>query len=101
MFGQLLGDVDRQVVLLLGVYHFDGLKLVHQYTGVTYQMCIRDRKDIMQGLVISISSAKKYFYIQTPYFLPTEAVLGAMQTAALSGVCLLYTSRTFRGRSER
>ena len=43
-------------------------------------------KDIMQGLVISISSAKKYFYIQTPYFLPTEAVLVAMQTAALSGV---------------
>ena len=40
----------------------------------------------MQGLVISISSAKKYFYIQTPYFLPTEAVLVAMQTAALSGV---------------
>ena len=36
MFGQLLGDVDRQVVLLLGVYHFDGFKLVHQYTGVTY-----------------------------------------------------------------
>ena len=43
-------------------------------------------KDIMQGLVISISSAKKYFYIQTPYFLPTEAVLVAMQTDALSGV---------------
>ncbi|MCR6508059.1 MULTISPECIES: cardiolipin synthase [Bacteroides] len=43
-------------------------------------------KDIMQGLVMSISSAKKYFYIQTPYFLPTEAVLVAMQTAALSGV---------------
>ena len=43
-------------------------------------------EDIMQGLVISISSAKKYFYIQTPYFLPTEAVLVAMQTAALSGV---------------
>ena len=43
-------------------------------------------KDIMQGLAISISSAKKYFYIQTPYFLPTEAVLVAMQTAALSGV---------------
>lgn len=43
-------------------------------------------KDIMQGLVMSISAAKKYFYIQTPYFLPTEAVLVAMQTAALSGI---------------
>ena len=43
-------------------------------------------KEIMQGLVMAISGAKKYFYIQTPYFLPTEAVLIAMQTAALSGV---------------
>lgn len=43
-------------------------------------------KDIMQGLVMAISTARKYFYIQTPYFLPTEAVLVAMQTAALSGV---------------
>ena len=29
---------------------------------------------------------KKYFYMQTPYFLPTEPVLTAMQTAALAGV---------------
>lgn len=43
-------------------------------------------KEIMQGLVMAISDAKKYFYIQTPYFLPTETVLIAMQTAALSGV---------------
>lgn len=43
-------------------------------------------KEIMQGLVMAISGAKKYFYIQTPYFLPTEAVLIALQSAALSGV---------------
>lgn len=43
-------------------------------------------KEIMQGVVVSISAAKKYFYIQTPYFLPTESVLLAMQTAALAGV---------------
>ena len=43
-------------------------------------------KEIMQGLVMAISGAKKYFYVQTPYFLPTETVLVAMQTAALSGV---------------
>ncbi|MCD8182894.1 MAG: cardiolipin synthase [Bacteroides sp.] len=43
-------------------------------------------KDIMQGLMLAITGAKKYFYIQTPYFLPTEAVAIAMQTAALSGV---------------
>ena len=40
----------------------------------------------MQGLVLAINSAKKYFYIQTPYFLPTEPILTALQTAALAGV---------------
>lgn len=43
-------------------------------------------KEIMQGLTKAISEAKEYFYMQTPYFLPTEQVLAAMQTAALSGV---------------
>ena len=43
-------------------------------------------KEIMQGLTVAITSAKKYFYMQTPYFLPTEQILAAMQTAALSGV---------------
>ena len=42
--------------------------------------------EIMQGLTVAISGAKKYFYMQTPYFLPTEQILGAMQTAALAGV---------------
>ena len=43
-------------------------------------------KEIMQGLTVAITSAKNYFYMQTPYFLPTEQILAAMQTAALSGV---------------
>lgn len=43
-------------------------------------------KEIMQGLTMAVSGAKKYFYMQTPYFLPTEQILAAMQTAALSGV---------------
>lgn len=34
----------------------------------------------------AISSAKRRVYIQTPYFLPTEALLRALQTASLSGV---------------
>lgn len=41
---------------------------------------------IMQGLVLALTRAKKYFYIQTPYFMPTEPVICAMQTAALAGV---------------
>ena len=35
---------------------------------------------------MAVSEAKKYFYMQTPYFLPTEPMLIAMQTAALAGV---------------
>ena len=43
-------------------------------------------KSIMQGLALAIHNAKTYFYMQTPYFLPTEPILFAMQTAALAGV---------------
>lgn len=43
-------------------------------------------REIMQGLTLAINCSKKYFYIQTPYFLPTEPILEALQTAALSGV---------------
>jgi len=43
-------------------------------------------KEIMQGLVMAIANARKYFYIQTPYFLPNEPILTALQTAALAGV---------------
>ena len=42
--------------------------------------------EIMQGYVRIISSAQRYVYIQTPYFLPTEPVLFALKTAALGGV---------------
>ncbi|MEG1838867.1 MAG: cardiolipin synthase [Bacteroidaceae bacterium] len=43
-------------------------------------------KEIMQGLTLAIMNARKYFFIQTPYFLPTETILSALQTAALAGV---------------
>lgn len=42
--------------------------------------------DIMQGYVRILMEAKKYVYIETPYFMPTEPVLFAMRTAALAGV---------------
>ena len=42
--------------------------------------------DIMQGLLLAITSAKKYLYIQTPYLLPTESILLALKTVALAGV---------------
>ena len=40
----------------------------------------------MQGLMMAICSARRYFYVQTPYFLPDEEVKTALQTAALAGV---------------
>lgn len=42
--------------------------------------------EIMQGLTIAITTAKKYVYIQTPYFLPSETILAALQSAALAGI---------------
>ncbi|MFA6873338.1 MAG: cardiolipin synthase [Bacteroidaceae bacterium] len=43
-------------------------------------------KGIMQGLTLAITSSKQYFWIQTPYFIPTEPILSALQNAALAGV---------------
>lgn len=43
-------------------------------------------REIMFGLTKVLQGAGKYFYMQTPYFLPTESMLQAMQQAALSGV---------------
>lgn len=43
-------------------------------------------RDIMQGMLMAILSSRKYIYIQTPYLLPTEPILLALKTVALSGV---------------
>ena len=47
--------------------------------------------EIMQGYVRAITAAKRYIFIETPYFLPNEPVLFALKTAAVAGVdvCLL------------
>jgi cardiolipin synthase len=42
--------------------------------------------DIMQGYVRIINEARSYVYIETPYFMPTEPVMFAIKTAALSGI---------------
>jgi cardiolipin synthase len=42
--------------------------------------------EIMQGYIRLILSARRYIYIETPYFLPNEPVLFALKTAAASGV---------------
>ncbi len=47
---------------------------------------ITEWPDIMQGYVRILLEARRYVYMETPYFLPTEPVLFAMRTAALAGV---------------
>jgi len=42
--------------------------------------------EIMQGYVHAILAARRYVYIETPYFLPNEPVLFALKTAAVGGV---------------
>ncbi|MDR3141418.1 MAG: cardiolipin synthase [Tannerellaceae bacterium] len=43
-------------------------------------------RTLLQAIIFMIANAKKYIYIQTPYFLPTEGLNQALQTAALGGV---------------
>ena len=42
--------------------------------------------NLLQATVNIIIGAKKYIYMQTPYFLPSESLLQALQMAALSGI---------------
>ena len=47
---------------------------------------VSDWPEMMQGYVRILLEAKRYVYIETPYFLPTEPVMFAMRVAALAGV---------------
>jgi cardiolipin synthase len=45
------------------------------------------REDLVRESYLKmISSARRSVYLQTPYFIPDESVLGALRVAALSGV---------------
>lgn len=43
-------------------------------------------RTLLQATIFAIANAKRYVFIQTPYFLPTEGLNQALQTAALGGV---------------
>lgn len=43
-------------------------------------------RTLLQAAIFMIANAKKYIYIQTPYFLPTEGLNQALQIAALGGI---------------
>lgn len=45
-----------------------------------------DWENIQQGIFVAITTATRYVYVQTPYFMPTEIIMSALQAAALGGV---------------
>ncbi len=45
-----------------------------------------DWNSIMQAYFYLISTAKRYVYMSTPYFIPNESILTAIKTISLSGV---------------
>jgi len=45
-----------------------------------------DWQSIMQAYFTAITTAEKYVFISTPYFLPNESIMTALKTAALGGV---------------
>ena len=62
--------------------------------------------EIMQGFVRIILAARRYIFIETPYFLPNEPILFALKTAALAGVdvrvmCPLYSDARFLDWASR
>ena len=62
----------------------------HEAGDVDMQLVTAGPVDKWNNLVLcfqqAIASASRRIYIQTPYFLPTDALLKALQGAALSGV---------------
>lgn len=71
----------------IGKKYFPDLPEINtQYAQIVGAGPDSDWPNIMQGLLMAISTAKKYVYITTPYFIPTEEVLNALQVAALGGI---------------
>jgi len=88
-----------QIVFMLNWYFVskEGLKFSDRYfpdTGTPGNICVQiaasgpdsDWASIMQAFFVAISTAKSQVLITTPYFIPNEAVLEALKTAALGGV---------------
>lgn len=65
---------------------FDKVVTNNCLTQIVTSSPITPWPDIMQGYVRVLLQAHRYVYMESPYFLPTEPVLFAMRTAALSGV---------------
>ena len=56
------------------------------YTQIVHSGPDTEWESILQGLLTLFGNAKKHIYIHTPYFLPPDSLLIAMQMAGLSGI---------------
>jgi len=94
--GSAVGNL--QVIFLTDWYFTTNTLLNEQMYFPKYKPCEKclvqivtsgpdsDWESIMQAYFYTISTATKYIYISTPYFIPNESILTAIKTVALSGV---------------
>lgn len=79
--------VDRTLISSRRYYpQSDGSVIPVCLTQIVTSSPIAPYPEIMQGYVRLILAARRYIYIETPYFLPTESVLFALKTASLGGI---------------
>jgi cardiolipin synthase len=78
--------IASKKMVLSSIYYPD----MPQYAGNLMQIAVDGPigrwRNLMQAAIRIIAGSNKYVYIQTPYFLPTEDIVHAMQLAALGGV---------------
>ncbi|WP_051541209.1 cardiolipin synthase [Caldalkalibacillus mannanilyticus] len=79
-------QASKQKVAFMDYYYFS--KKTYGDTGVQIVSTGPDTEweKIKNGLIKTILSAKKYVYLQTPYFIPDDSFLEALRIASLSGV---------------
>ncbi|MDR0575554.1 MAG: cardiolipin synthase [Tannerella sp.] len=75
------GELMKEKEYYPDLQTYSDMKMQIVVSGPTTQW-----RTLMQAFIFCISNAKKYIYIQTPYFLPTEALNQALQMAALGGI---------------
>lgn len=78
----------------------DGLTANNCLAQVVTSGPVTPYPEIMQGFVRVILGARRYLFLETPYFLPNDSVLFALKTAALAGVdvrvlCPRYSDARF------
>ena len=78
----------------------DGLTANNCLAQVVTSGPVAPYPEIMQGFVRVILGARRYLFLETPYFLPNDSVLFALKTAALAGVdvrvlCPRYSDARF------